>query len=54
MNLLKTTMKEVPILSLPDFNEPFVPEIDASATGLGVVMSQRGRPCDASNPGVSH
>ena len=24
VNLLKTTMKEVPILSLPDFNEPFV------------------------------
>ena len=54
VNLLKTTMKEVPILSLPDFNEPFVLEIDASGTGLGMVMSQRGRPCDAPNPGVSH
>ena len=44
MNLLKTTMKEVPILSLPDFNEPFVLETDASGTGLGAVMSQRGCP----------
>ena len=44
VNLLKTIMKEVPILSLPDFNEPFVLETDASKTGLGTVMSQRGRP----------
>ena len=32
------------ILSLPDFNEPFVLEIDASETGLGTIMSQRGHP----------
>ena len=43
VNLLKTTMKEVPILSLPDFNETFMLEIDASGIGLGAVMSQRGR-----------
>ena len=44
VNLLKTTMKEVHILSLLDFNEPFVLETEASRTGLGVVMSQRGHP----------
>ena len=44
VNLLKTNMKEVPILSLTDFNEPFVMETDASRTGLGTVMSQRGCP----------
>ena len=44
MNLLKTTMKEVPILSLLDFNEPFVLETDAFGTGLGAVLCQRGRP----------
>ena len=43
VNLLKTTMKEVPILSLPDFIEPFVLETDAFGIGLGAVMSQRGR-----------
>ena len=37
VNLLKTTMKELSILSLPDFNEPYVMETDASGTGLGVV-----------------
>ena len=44
VNLLKPAMKEVPILTLPDFNEPFVLETDASGTGLDAVMSQIGSP----------
>ena len=53
MNLLKTAMKEVPILSLPNFNEPFVLETDASRTGLGAVMSQRGLPIAFFNHGLT-
>lgn len=39
---LKFALTMVPILTMPDFTQPFVVEIDASATGIGVVVMQGG------------
>lgn len=33
-----------PTLAMPNFNEPFVIESDASGNGIGVVLSQQGKP----------
>jgi len=41
---LKAAMSDVPTLGLPDFNEPFTLEIDASEGEVGAVLMQRGRP----------
>jgi len=43
-NALKQAMIQPPVLSLPDLNQPFVVETDASGSGLGVVLMQAGHP----------
>lgn len=37
-------MTTPPLLSLPNFQKPFVLETDACATGLGAVLMQDGKP----------
>ena len=41
---LKQAMVTAPLLALPDFNALFVVEADARSVGIGVVLSQQGRP----------
>lgn len=41
---LKNKMINPPILALPNFNEPFLIETDASGVGMGAVLMQRGHP----------
>ncbi len=40
--LLKTALNTAPILAMPDMNKEFIIQTDASATGLGGVLSQIG------------
>ncbi len=39
---LKTRMCSHPILTQPDFNKPFFLQTDASAYGMGAILSQEG------------
>ena len=41
VNILKRKVQSTPILVFPDFDKPFLLEIDASKEGLGVVLSQK-------------
>ena len=40
MNILKRKVQSAPVLVFPDFNKPFLLEMDASKEGLGAVLSQ--------------
>ena len=41
---LQSTMTLAPMLTTPDFTQPFVIECDASGTGIGVVLMQENNP----------
>ena len=41
VNILKGKVQSAPILVFPDFNKPFLLEMDASKEGLGAVLSQK-------------
>ena len=41
MNILKRKVQSTPILVFPDFDKPFLLEMDASKEGLGAVLSQK-------------
>lgn len=42
--LLKQQLISTPVLALPDFDQPFSVEMDASDRGIGAILQQKGHP----------
>jgi hypothetical protein len=42
--MLKSSLINAPVLSLPDFAKQFILEIEASNSGIGTVLLQEGHP----------
>lgn len=43
-DILKQALTSAPVLKLPNFEEEFVVETDASNSGIGAILSQQGHP----------
>lgn len=41
---LKTAMTSTPTLAMPDFDNPFIIQTDASGEGIGAILTQNGKP----------
>ena len=46
-------MTTTPVLTLPDFNRPFIIEADASGVGIGAILMQNGRPLTYTSKALS-
>ncbi|XP_059277563.1 uncharacterized mitochondrial protein AtMg00860-like [Lycium ferocissimum] len=50
---LKQAMTVAPVLALPDFNKPFILEVDACNIGVGAKMQDEGDPSSKRHQGLS-
>lgn len=50
---LTQVLTSVPVLHLPDFNQPFTVECDASTNGVGAILLQQGHPLADFSKGFS-
>lgn len=50
---LKQVLTSVPVLRLPDFNQQFNVECDASTDGMGAILLQQGHPLGYFSKGFS-